>query len=94
LNVSVAEGVSAVAKKTDPDKLTFEQAFNELEGLVAELESGDLPLEESMETFARGQALAQRCSQLLQEAELKLTSLSQDEGGEYSETDFDYEGEV
>jgi exodeoxyribonuclease VII small subunit len=82
-----------VAKKTDPDKLTFEQAFNELENLVAELEGGDLPLEESMETFARGQALAQRCSQLLEEAELKLVSLSQDEEGQFSEADFDYEGE-
>lgn len=82
-----------MAKKTDPNKLTFEQAYQELENLVAELESGDLPLEESMETFARGQALAQRCSQLLEEAELKLVSLSQDAEGEYSEADFDYEGE-
>ncbi|MGD8605177.1 MAG: exodeoxyribonuclease VII small subunit [Anaerolineales bacterium] len=82
-----------MAKKTDPQKLTFEQAYTELEALVEELESGDLPLEESMETFARGQALAQRCSQLLEEAELKLVSLSQDEEGEYSESDFDFEVE-
>jgi exodeoxyribonuclease VII small subunit len=80
-----------VAKKSDPGKLTFEQAFEELEALVAELEGGDLPLEESMENFARGQALAKRCSQLLEEAELKLVGLTQDEGGDFSETDPDYE---
>ena len=82
-----------VAKKTDPDKLTFEQAFNELEALVEALEGGDLALEESMETFARGQALARRCSQLLEEAELKLVSLTLDDEGETSETDLDYEVE-
>lgn len=80
-----------MAKKSDPDKMTFEQAFNELEALVGELESGDLPLEESMEHFARGQALAERCSQLLEEAELKLVSLTQDEAGQVTETDLDYE---
>ena len=80
-----------MAKKTDPGKMTFEQAFEELEKLVADLESGDMPLEESMENFARGQALAKRCSQLLEEAELKLASLTQDESGDYIETDLEYE---
>jgi exodeoxyribonuclease VII small subunit len=80
-----------VVKRKDPGKMTFEQAFEELETLVTDLESGDLPLEASMENFARGQALAKRCSQLLEEAELKLVSLTQDESGDYSETDFDYE---
>ena len=80
-----------MAKKSDPGKMTFEQAFKELEALVVELEGGDLPLEESMENFARGQALAKRCSQLLEEAELKLVSLTQDDAGDYAETDLDYE---
>lgn len=80
-----------MAKKPEPIKMTFEQAFEELEALVAELEGGDLPLEESMENFARGQALAKRCSQLLEEAELKLVSLTQDEGGQFAETDLEYE---
>jgi exodeoxyribonuclease VII small subunit len=80
-----------VAKRKDPGKMTFEQAFEELEALVTDLESGDLPLEESMENFARGQALAKRCSQLLEEAELKLVSLTQDDSGDYTEADLDYE---
>jgi exodeoxyribonuclease VII small subunit len=80
-----------VVKKTDPAKMTFEQAFKELEALVNELESGELPLEESMDHFARGQALAKRCTQLLEEAELKLVSLTEEDGGQYTETDLDYE---
>ena len=80
-----------MAKRKDPGKMTFEQAFEELEALVTDLESGDLPLEESMENFARGQALAKRCSQLLEEAELKLVSLTQDDSGDYTEADLDYE---
>ena len=80
-----------MAKRKDPGKMTFEQAFEELESLVTDLESGDLPLEESMENFARGQALAKRCSQLLEEAELKLVSLTQDDSGDYTEADLDYE---
>jgi exodeoxyribonuclease VII small subunit len=91
LIVTEVEGVGAVAKKKDPEKLTFEQAFTELEALVETLESGDLPLDKSMDTFARGQALAKRCAQLLEEAELKLSELSQDENGEFSESDLDYE---
>jgi exodeoxyribonuclease VII small subunit len=69
-------------------ELTFEEAFAELEGLVAKLESGDLPLEEALALFERGQALAEHCHQLLQDAELKLRRLQQDEGSEFTMEDF------
>jgi exodeoxyribonuclease VII small subunit len=52
--------------------LTFEQAFQELEDSVRQLENGDLPLEESLALFERGQALAAYCNQLLNAAELKI----------------------
>lgn len=77
---------------TDPkpvEELRFEEAFEELAELVAKLEAGDLNLEESLSLFERGQALANRCSQLLEEAELKLRQLVPDEGGGYSEEDFE-----
>jgi exodeoxyribonuclease VII small subunit len=68
--------------KTKPvEELSFEQAFAELEELVANLETGDLPLEESLALFERGQALSEHCSLLLQNAELKLRQLQPDEGG-------------
>ncbi len=52
--------------------LTFEQAFAELEESVRTLERGDLPLEESLALYERGQDLAAYCAKLLDEAELKV----------------------
>jgi exodeoxyribonuclease VII small subunit len=64
-----------MAKTKPPDEMRFEEAFEELATLVGKLESGDLELEESLGLFERGQALADRCSQLLEEAELSLRQL-------------------
>ena len=57
------------------DALTYEEAFAELEKIVAALESGERPLDESMALFERGQALTKRCSELLDKAELKVQVL-------------------
>jgi exodeoxyribonuclease VII small subunit len=65
--------------KSEPkpvQELSFEKAFAELEAIVAALEAGDRPLEESLELFERGQALAKRCAELLEQAELKVRTLS------------------
>lgn len=64
-----------MAEQKSPDEMRFEEAFEELAALVGKLESGDLELEESLGLFERGQALADRCSQLLEEAELTLRQL-------------------
>ena len=82
-----------MAKKKTVEQMRFEEAFEELAALVGQLESGDLPLEESLALFERGQALAARCSQLLEQAELKLRQLVPDQRGGYSETDFEVEAE-
>lgn len=82
-----------MAKKKTVEQMRFEEAFEELAALVGQLESGDLPLEESLALFERGQALAARCSQLLEQAELKLRQLVPDQSGGYSETDFEAEAE-
>ena len=59
--------------KTQPiADLTFEQAFAELEESVRTLESGDLPLEESLALYERGQEYSVYCTKLLDEAELKV----------------------
>ena len=52
--------------------LTFEQAFAELEESVRTLERGDLPLEESLALYERGQELSAYCAKLLDAAELKV----------------------
>jgi exodeoxyribonuclease VII small subunit len=58
------------------EALTFEEAYAELETIVAALEEGEGPLEESMVAFMRGQALIKRCAELLDGAELKVKQLS------------------
>jgi exodeoxyribonuclease VII small subunit len=57
------------------EQLSYEQAYQELERIVSALESGDHTLDESMELFARGQALVKHCTTLLDRAELKVQQL-------------------
>ncbi len=59
-----------------PEKLTYEQAFAELESIVAALETGEQALEASMTLFERGQALARYCTTRLDQAELKIHQLT------------------
>lgn len=58
------------------EKMTFEQAFAELEESVQKLEAGGLTLEEGLDLFERGQSLATHCSQQLDEAELKIKQIT------------------
>jgi exodeoxyribonuclease VII small subunit len=59
------------------DSLTYEQAFTELEKVIADLEEGQATLDNSVELFQRGQALAKRCADLLENARLKVSLLEQ-----------------
>ena len=58
------------------ESLTYEQALAELETLVASLESEHQALTEAIALFERGQALAQHCVKLLDQAELKVQQLT------------------
>ena len=59
----------------DIQTLSYEQAFDELESLVAGLEANQKSLDESMAMYERGQALAARCAALLDQAELRVRQL-------------------
>jgi exodeoxyribonuclease VII small subunit len=61
------------------DDLSYEQAIAELESVVAALETGDHPLDAALALYERGQALARHCARLLDQAELKIQSLSGDD---------------
>jgi exodeoxyribonuclease VII small subunit len=74
-------------------ELSYEEAFAELEAVVEQLEAGDLPLEKALEEFQRGQALAARCSQLLEQAELKLRRMIEEEAKIRAAEDSSSEGE-
>jgi exodeoxyribonuclease VII small subunit len=56
--------------------LTFEDAYAQLEEIAAQLESGDLSLDESVALYERGQALARHCSDLLDAAELRIRQIN------------------
>lgn len=58
------------------DEMTFEEALAELTRLVETLESGKLPLEESVAAFEQGVKLSRRCEALLEQAEQRLQVLN------------------
>lgn len=61
-----------------PKSTKFEDALDELEGIVSSLESGEQSLEMSLEQFERGVSLARFCQQSLSEAEQKVKILLED----------------
>ncbi len=63
----------------NPDSMNFEQALERLDILVTKLESGKLPLEESVTAFEDGVKLTRRCEALLDSAEQRLQVLGSDE---------------
>jgi exodeoxyribonuclease VII small subunit len=58
------------------DQLTYEQAFSELEAIVASLEANDRPLEEALALYERGQVLTRYCAEMLDKADLRVQVLS------------------
>jgi len=58
------------------EEMTYEQALSELEAIVLDLETDERSLDQALEMFERGQALARHCAQLLEQAELKIQELS------------------
>ena len=65
--------------------LSFEQALAELEKIVAELESGQAPLERSIEVYERGAALKAHCEKKLEAARLRVEKIVIGAGGPSAE---------
>jgi len=66
----------------DVGEMSFEEAMRELEGVVGQLESGDVELEASIKLYERGAALKKRCEEKLKEAEEKVAAITLDEQGQ------------
>ena len=74
-------------------KINLEKSLADLEELVEELESGDLPLETAMKKFEEGIKLTRGCQAALKDAEQKVQILLKSAGGgELSEFEVDKEG--
>jgi len=77
--------------------LKFEDCLTRLEQIVSALESGNLPLEESLKVFEEGVALSRHCVRYLDEAERRIEVLTHDESGALAArpfTDWEREGEA
>ncbi|MGH7390297.1 MAG: exodeoxyribonuclease VII small subunit [Candidatus Rokuibacteriota bacterium] len=77
--------------------LKFEDCLTRLEQIVSALESGNLPLEESLKVFEEGVTLARHCARYLDEAERRIELLTRDEGGALATrpfTDWEQGGEA
>ena len=60
--------------------LSFEAALKQLEEIVTKLERGDVPLEESIAIYERGEALKKHCEALLARAEERVEKIRSQEG--------------
>jgi len=60
----------------DINKMPFEAALAELEAIVAKLEQGAVPLEESIKIYERGEALKSHCDKLLKNAEMRIEKIT------------------
>ena len=71
--------------------VNLEKALADLEKLVEDLESGDLPLDKAMKKFEDGIKLTRSCQSALKDAEQKVQILIDSAGGDESLEDFDAE---
>ena len=84
--VVTAAAVTAAAEvppdgRPPAEALSFDAALAELQDVVGQLESGNLPLEAAIAAFERGVQLHDRCARLLDEAELRVQRLVEEAGG-------------
>ena len=67
--------MGAVPDETKPAAAPFEAGLQELENIVREMESGELPLERALELFEKGMKLSEACRKQLEEAETRVELL-------------------
>ena len=70
-----------MAEQKKVEELTYKEASQELERIIRSLESGDMELEESLESYTRGVELLKNLRSRLSEAEQKVSILLQDVDG-------------
>ncbi len=70
------------------EKINFEKLFKELEEIVDKMESGDLPLQESLELFERGMKISKILKKELDSIEHRVEILLKDEEGNLKKEEF------
>ncbi|WP_324075593.1 MAG: exodeoxyribonuclease VII small subunit [Erythrobacter sp.] len=69
------EGNTAGAQAPDISQMSFEQALGALEQIVQQLERGDVPLDQSISLYERGEALRSACQQRLDAAQARIEKI-------------------
>ncbi|MDQ0337724.1 exodeoxyribonuclease VII small subunit [Caldalkalibacillus uzonensis] len=67
-------------EKTEEETLSFEEAIGQLETIVEQLESGDVPLEQAIQLFQKGMRLSNVCHDKLKKVEQQVNILLEEEG--------------
>ena len=77
----------------DISQMSFEDALRALEDVVRKLESGDVPLDESIDLYERGEALRMHCQKRLDAAQARIEKIvAGPDGKPNSAEPFDPEG--
>ena len=74
-------------ENTNISELSFEQALDQLERIVESLEKGNVPLDQSIAHYERGEALRKHCQMLLAAAEDKVEKIRLDSEGNQTGTE-------
>lgn len=69
------EGTASPGAEPDISRMTFEEALAALEGIVQQLERGDVPLDQSISLYERGEALRAACQQRLDAAQARIEKI-------------------
>jgi exodeoxyribonuclease VII small subunit len=70
-------------------KRTFEEALERLEAIVDALEQGTVPLDKALELYQEGATLSKECADRLKAAEQRITKLSKNADGTFTESRLD-----
>jgi exodeoxyribonuclease VII small subunit len=65
--------------ENDISNLSFEEAIKKLTAIVAKIEQGEIPLQDSLEQYEKGMALIKHCRDILQKAEKRIEKISKEE---------------
>lgn len=80
--IRILATILSVFMTTEKASASFEETLSELEAIVNEMESGDLPLNKALEKFERGIVLSRQGQQSLENAEQKVKILLSEQGEE------------
>ena len=87
------EGNGSAAGQSDISQMSFEQALGALEEIVQSLEAGDVPLDQSIALYERGEKLRAACQKRLDDAQARIERIVTDASGNASGTQpFDEQG--